>query len=63
MQKIEENLNKYLDPIILPESVGKIKKILNNFISVDALWQSVDARSSKSPHTTGIILLKENLSS
>lgn len=63
MQKIEENLNKYLDPVILPESMGTIMKILNNFISVDALWQSVDARSSKIRHTTGIILLKENLSS
>lgn len=37
MQKIEENLNKYLDPVVLPESVGTIMKILNNFISVDAL--------------------------
>lgn len=61
--KSEENLNKYLDPTILPESMGKITEILNNFISVDALWQSVDASSSKIPHTTGIILLKENLSS
>lgn len=43
--------------------MGKIMEILKNFISVDALWQSVDAISSKIPHTTGIIILKENLSS
>lgn len=60
--KNEENLDKYLDPTILPKSMGKIMEILNNFISVVALWQSVDAISSEIPHTIGIVLLKENLS-
>lgn len=61
--KSEGNLDKYLDPTVLPKNMGKIMEILNNFISVVALWQSVDAISSKIPHATGIVLLKENLSS
>lgn len=59
----EEKLDKYLDPTVLPESLGKMMEILNNSVLVDALWQSIYASSSKIPKTTGMTLWKEILSS